>query len=240
MNNDTETEITHEKGNDVLETISEFPEIEIENEVGATGESDVSQSTLAVSEDSTINTEDFTIYEDADITVKESDFIEIETALKSVGETFNEIEKNIAEIEEDIKQSEVEISAMELEMLEIEKTYMNTEEISCPNEALDNSITVEDNDIVRYFADNFIPQQLIKCQQLIGVLFLTLKLRNLLIRDIILNTEDYPWKGMFSSLIKANTMTKSSSNNVEIFVWRLITNLWVTGQRKCVLILVQL
>ena len=39
----------------MLETIPEVPEIEIENGVVISGESDVSQSTLAVSEDSTIN-----------------------------------------------------------------------------------------------------------------------------------------------------------------------------------------
>ena len=61
----------------MLETIPEVPEIEMENGVVISGESDVSQSTLAESEDSTINTEDFTIDEDSTINVNESEFIEI-------------------------------------------------------------------------------------------------------------------------------------------------------------------
>ena len=173
----------------MLETIPEVPEIEMENGVVISGESDVSQSTLAESEDSTINTEDFTIDEDSTINVNESEFIEIETALKSVEETFQEIEKNIAEIEEDIEQSELEINAMELGMMEIEKTYTINDEISLTKETMSDNLImaeeVEDNEIVRYFAANFLSRQLSKRQQLIGVLYFILKLSKVLIRDIV-------------------------------------------------------
>ena len=171
--------------------------MEIEDELVASGENaddlnmydeklDESQSTLAVSEDSTINSEDFTVYEDTNIIVKESEFIEIETALKTVEETFNDIEKNISEIEKDIEQSELEIHAMEIEMSEIEKTYIINDEIFVTKEETpENIIVFEENENARYFAANFISQQLSKCQDLIGVLYLNLRLGKALKRDLI-------------------------------------------------------
>ena len=85
MSNDFVIESTYDKNNEVLETIKEVPEVEKENGMGSTGESDVSQSTLAVSEDSTINTEDFTIYEDTNITVQEL----IKQKIALLGENIN-------------------------------------------------------------------------------------------------------------------------------------------------------
>ena len=162
-------ETTCDKGGEGLESIKEVPEIEKGND----GESDVSQSTLAVSEDSTINTEDFTIYEDTNITVQESEFIEIEEALRSVGEIFNDVENSISEIEDDIKQCELEIQAMELEMFEIEKAYILNDESNCSEDEMSEKlVSVKDNQIVRYFKANFISWPLIKYERLISAVSL--------------------------------------------------------------------
>ena len=76
-------------------------------------------TTLVVSEDSTIKSEDFKVTDNADII--EADICELESALRAVEDNFMEIEQNITIVEQDIENREVEMKQMEKEILQIEE-----------------------------------------------------------------------------------------------------------------------